>query len=66
MPRSIDRDELRALLDAGAQLVDVLPAEDFAASHIEGAVNIPLPSLAERARELDRARTVVAYCYDFQ
>ncbi|MBT2508017.1 MBL fold metallo-hydrolase [Streptomyces sp. ISL-98] len=34
--------EVRALLDQGAQLVDVRPVVDFAAGHIPGAVSISL------------------------
>jgi rhodanese-related sulfurtransferase len=66
VPASIDRDELRRLLAEGAQLVEVMPPEDFEDLHIAGAVNIPLKDLAERAHELDPGRTVITYCNDFQ
>jgi rhodanese-related sulfurtransferase len=66
VPTSIDRDEVRRLLAEGVQLVEVMPSEDFEAVHIAGAVNIPLKELAERAHELDRSRTVITYCNDFQ
>ena len=66
MPESIDRSQLVRLREAGAQVVEVLPAEDFAELHIEGAINLPLKKLAERAGELDRSRPVVVYCNDFQ
>jgi rhodanese-related sulfurtransferase len=67
-PRSIDRDEVRRLLaEENAQLVEVLPAQDFTEEHIIGAINIPLKELDERApRELDRERPVIAYCNDYQ
>ncbi len=68
MPTGIDRDEVQRLL-AGedAQLVDVLPAKEYAEEHLAGAVNIPLKELDERApRELDRDRPVVVYCNDYQ
>jgi rhodanese-related sulfurtransferase len=66
-PTSIDRDQLRQLLDEGAQLVEVLPADDYAEEHVAGAVNIPLKELDESApRELDRDRPVIVYCNDYQ
>ena len=42
---SIDFPVLRRLLDAGAQLVEVLPAPEYAEMHLPGAVNIPLKTL---------------------
>ncbi len=67
MPTEIDRRGVQQLLIRGAQLVDVLPAEEYAAEHIAGAVNIPLKELdAETAAQLDRNRPVVVYCWDHQ
>jgi len=67
MPSAIGRDEVRRLTDAGAQLVEVLPAEEYADEHLPGAQNIPLRRLAAEARSrLDPSRSVVVYCYDFQ
>jgi rhodanese-related sulfurtransferase len=66
-PVPIDRDELQRLLAEGAQLVEVLPAEEFAEEHLPGAISLPLKQLdAETARRLDRARPIVVYCFDFQ
>lgn len=65
MPRSILYPELRRLLDAGAQLVEVLPPQEYAAERLPGAVNIPLKQLdAETTAGLDRRRAVVVYCWD--
>ncbi|TMB62330.1 MAG: hypothetical protein E6J38_10050 [Chloroflexi bacterium] len=67
MPKIIDRRQVRALIARGAQLVEVLPAEDFAEEHLAGAINIPLKELDERsAARLDRARPVIVYCHDLQ
>jgi phage shock protein E len=67
MPEQIGRDEVRALTADGAQLVEVLPAPDYAEEHIAGAINIPLKELDERGpRELDRDRPVIVYCNDYQ
>ena len=65
MPRSIDVAQLRELLDEGVQLVEVLPAEEYAEERLPGAVNIPLKQLdAESATQLDRGNAVVVYCWD--
>jgi rhodanese-related sulfurtransferase len=62
---AIDYPRLRDLLDAGAQLVDVLPAEEYAEEHLPGAINIPLKRLdRESVAQLDRRRAVVVYCWD--
>jgi rhodanese-related sulfurtransferase len=65
MPRRIERDEVRRLLDQGAQLVEVLPKEEFEEEHLPGAINIPLRRIDARAGELlDSSRPVVVYCWD--
>lgn len=67
MPGFIERDEVKRLLEQGAQLVEVLAPKEFSRAHLPGAVNIPLPLLDERApSELDRDRPVIVYCYDYQ
>jgi rhodanese-related sulfurtransferase len=67
MPRSIDRHEVLRLLGEGAQLVEVLPADEYADAHITGAISIPLKTLTEKAtRELSRERPIITYCHDFQ
>ena len=65
MPGEIDRDEVRRLLAAGAQLVEVLPREDYEDEHLPGALNIPLRNIDEDAGErLDRDKPVIVYCWD--
>jgi rhodanese-related sulfurtransferase/predicted transcriptional regulator len=59
----IGRAELRERLAKGdVVLVDVRPAEEFAAGHIEGARSIPLEQLEQRLAELPADAEVVAYC----
>jgi rhodanese-related sulfurtransferase len=66
MPRRIEIDGLRELLDAGAQLVEVLPQEEYDEEHLPGAINIPLKTLdAETTAGLDKANPVVVYCWDY-
>jgi rhodanese-related sulfurtransferase len=65
MPREIDRDGVRRLAAEGAQLVEVLPASEYAEDHLPGAINLPLRKLEEQAATvLDRHRPVVVYCSD--
>jgi len=65
--RSIRRNEVRQLLKQDAQLVEVLPHDDYEEEHITGAINIPLKELNRRtAMQLDRSRPVIVYCEDYQ
>jgi rhodanese-related sulfurtransferase len=61
----IDYRALRRLLDNAAQLIEVLPAEEYGEMHLPEAVNIPLKTLdAVTTAGLDRGRPVVVYCWD--
>ena len=62
----IELPELRELIAAGAQLVDVLPPETFAEYHLPGAINLPLTTLdaSSSGAALARVRPVVVYCHD--
>jgi rhodanese-related sulfurtransferase len=65
VPRDVDREELQELVRRGAQLVEVLPKEEYEEEHLPGAINIPLRNLDKEARErLDPQRPVVVYCWD--
>jgi rhodanese-related sulfurtransferase len=68
MPTPIDRDEVQRLMRREeAQLVEVLPADEYEDEHLPSAINIPLKRLdGESTRELDRLRPVIVYCYDNQ
>ncbi len=43
-------------------LLDVRPADEFAAGHLPGAINIDLADLERRIGDLPAGREVVAYC----
>lgn len=60
----IDRDQLQELVRGGAQLIEVLPAEEYAEDHLPGAVSHPLRQLAQSSAQIDRARPVIVYCWD--
>jgi rhodanese-related sulfurtransferase len=65
MPTPIELDQLQRLLKTDAQLVEVLPAPEYAQQHLPGAVNLPLKSLnAGTSKQLDRNRAVIVYCWD--
>ena len=66
MPTRIENAQLRELLDDGAQLVEVLPADEYEEEHIPGAVSIPLKELdASTTAALDKSKPVVVYCWDY-
>ena len=65
MPKAIDREQVRRLFDQGAQLVEVLPAEEYEEDHLPGAISLPLRRLEKEAVQiLDRTRPVIVYCWD--
>jgi rhodanese-related sulfurtransferase/DNA-binding HxlR family transcriptional regulator len=60
---AIGREELIERMTRGdVVLVDVRPAEEFDAGHIDGAQSIPIAELRQRLAELPSDREVVAYC----
>ncbi|MDX3569394.1 metalloregulator ArsR/SmtB family transcription factor [Streptomyces sp. ID05-47C] len=62
-PEQVGREELLARAQAGEVVVlDVRPAEEYAAGHIPGALSIPVEELADRIAELPADTEVVAYC----
>jgi rhodanese-related sulfurtransferase len=67
MPKDINREELQRLVSSGAQLVEVLPPEEYNEAHLPGAINIHLKKLdAQTVEQLDPRRPVITYCHDFQ
>lgn len=58
----------RALIDAGAVVIDVRSPEEFAEGHLAKAVNLPVAQVDSRISEVatlvggDRSRPVVVYC----
>lgn len=55
--------DAHALVAAGARLVDVRSAAEFAAGHLPGAINLPVDELGARLDEVGpRDKPVVVYC----
>jgi rhodanese-related sulfurtransferase len=65
MARTVDVAGVRELLERRAQLVEVLPAQEYDELHLPGAISLPLKELDGQAAErLDLGRPVVVYCWD--
>jgi rhodanese-related sulfurtransferase len=65
MSRLIDRDQVKDLVGRGAQLVEVLPADEYKEDHLPGARSIPLRQInRESAATLDSHRPLIVYCWD--
>jgi DNA-binding transcriptional ArsR family regulator/rhodanese-related sulfurtransferase len=57
----IDRTTLLARLGRGAIVLDVRPAEEYAAGHIPGAICIPIDQLPDRLAEIPADADVLAH-----
>jgi rhodanese-related sulfurtransferase len=63
--QDLQRQAVQAMIAKGAQLVEVLPPEEFKEDHLPGAVNLPLRSVDDEATlSLDKTVPVVVYCWD--
>ena len=65
-PKQATRADVQRLTRAGAQLVEVLPADEYDEEHLAGAIHLPLKSLTREAaaQTLQRGRPLVVYCWD--
>ncbi len=63
MPTPIWLDEVQRLVrDEAAQLVEVLPSQEYQDEHIEGATNLPLKRLnRETTSHLDKDLPIIVY-----
>ena len=63
--QDLQRQGVQDLIEKGAQVVEVLPPEEFEEDHLPGAINMPLRNIeTEAARRLDKRTPVVVYCWD--
>ncbi|TVQ33469.1 MAG: rhodanese-like domain-containing protein [Geminicoccaceae bacterium] len=64
----IDRDQVQRMMDEqAAVVVDVLPPESYAESHLPGAINVPLGDDFDTAiatTVANKAQPVIVYCWD--
>jgi rhodanese-related sulfurtransferase/DNA-binding transcriptional ArsR family regulator len=56
------REVLDRLKKGLVTLLDVRPAEEYAAGHLPGALNVPIEKLESYLSKLPRRKDVVAYC----
>ena len=67
-PTSKDPAAARELIAAGAVVIDVRTADEYADAHLSRAINIPVQELPGRIAEIealvagDRTRPIVVYC----
>lgn len=68
MPHDLEIDDVRDVLARdGAQLIEVLPSQEYEEEHLPGAINIPLKTLDENSvAQLNRDAPVIVYCHDYQ
>jgi rhodanese-related sulfurtransferase len=67
VPKDVNREDVRRLMAEGAQLLEVLPREEYEDEHLPGAINIPLNELdGQTAAQLARDQPVIVYCNDYQ
>ena len=53
---------LERVRDGLITVLDVRPPQEYAAGHVPGAINIPLPELEQRLKEFNPKQEIVAYC----
>jgi rhodanese-related sulfurtransferase len=58
----ISTDELAAVLEQGATVVDVRETNEYVAGHVPGALHIPMGRLPSRVDELDMDAAVYVVC----
>ena len=63
--KTIEYREVLSLRDRGAQIIETLPPFEYNATHVAGAIHMPLRDVIRRAPAiLSRDRPVIAYCRD--
>jgi rhodanese-related sulfurtransferase len=54
--------DLRALIQSGAQIIDVRSAAEYQSGHIKNSINIPLPDIAASLQKIKKDRPVITCC----
>lgn len=55
-------DKMKEAMDAGALVIDVREASEYADGHIPGAIDIPIRTLAQSLDQIPTDQPVVVYC----
>ncbi|TVR45421.1 MAG: ArsR family transcriptional regulator [Rhodobacteraceae bacterium] len=59
VPRAVLMDRMRS---GAVTVLDTRPADEYAAGHLPGALNIPPEALEMRLADLDPGQEIIAYC----
>ncbi len=62
MNSEISCEQLKELLNNGAQLIDVRSTMEFNQGSINGAVNLPITSIQDNTDCIDQSKAVLLYC----
>lgn len=54
--------DLKPLIEAGALLLDVRTAGEFAAGHVPDSLNIPLDHLEQQLQKLSKSNVIIVFC----
>lgn len=60
--KQVPMNKIRELVESGAYILDVREKAGFDASHVIGAVNIPLSEIRQRYNEIPKDKTVYIHC----
>lgn len=60
--KQVNVDQVRALVEENAYIVDVREPGEYARGHIKGSKNIPLSELRERTDEIQKDKPVYLHC----
>lgn len=60
--KQVKVDQVRALVEKGAAIIDVREVGEYERGHIKGAKNIPLSQLRERTEEIPKGEPVYIHC----
>ena len=58
----VQTDDFAALIEAGAQIIDVRSRDEYNADHLEGSVNIPLQNLPGQLNKINKEKPVIVCC----
>jgi phage shock protein E len=62
MTYEIKCEELRSMIENGAQLIDVRSHLEFSQGSLKHAINIPIETIPHHAEKIDRNNPVMLYC----